>query len=151
MTFLTVENIYLAANWGVLPFWMLLIIAPNNNITKFLVHSVVAPLLLAAGYLFIAYQIYLDGNFFESFNLYLGLENLYTIYSDEKFLLVFWLHFLSISLFVGSWIARDSTRFMIPKFLSGLCLMLTYFTGPVGLLIYWFFRLFFSKKINFNE
>ena len=34
MTFLTVENIYLAANWGVLPFWMLLIIAPNNNITK---------------------------------------------------------------------------------------------------------------------
>ena len=149
--YLTVENIYLAANWGVLPFWMLLIFAPNSNITKILVHSIVAPLLLAIGYIFIAYKIYLDGNFFESFNLYFGLESLYSIYSEEKFLLIFWLHFLSISLFVGGWIARDSERYMIPKFLSVICLIITYFTGPVGLVLYWFFRIFFSKKINFNE
>ena len=29
LALLTPENIYLAANWGVLPFWILLIFAPQ--------------------------------------------------------------------------------------------------------------------------
>jgi hypothetical protein len=149
--YLTVENIYLLANWGVLPFWFLLIIAPNNGVTNFLAQSIIAPLLLALAYIFIAYKIFLDGDILESFNLYLSLEDLYAVFSDEKILLIFWLHFLSISLFIGSWIVRDSYKYMIPKFLTIISLILTYFTGPVGLLIYWFFRIFFSKKISFNE
>ena len=69
----------------------------------------------------------------------------------EAFLVVFWLHFLALSLFLGSWITRDSYRYMIPKFLTGILLILTYFTGPVGLSIYWFVRIFFAKKISFND
>ena len=113
--YLTYENIYLISNWGVIPFWLLLIIAPNHSFTKFLVHSVVAPAILAAAYLFVGYKIYLEGNIFSGFDLYFGLESLYSIYSEEAFLLIFWLHFLSISLFVGSWIARDSLKYMVPK------------------------------------
>ena len=109
--YLTFENIYLVANWGIIPFWLMLILAPNHASTKFLVHSVVVPLLLAVAYVFTAYKIYLEGNFLEGFNLYLGLEDLYALYSNETFLLIFWLHFLSISLFVGSWISRDSQKF----------------------------------------
>jgi hypothetical protein len=30
-------------------------------------------------------------------------------------------------------------------------LILTYFSGPIGLTIYWFFRIFFAKKISFND
>ena len=41
------ENIYLVANWGVIPFWLLLIIFPNNGITNFFAQSIIAPLLLA--------------------------------------------------------------------------------------------------------
>ena len=149
--YLTTENIYLATNWGVIPFWLLLILAPNNSLTKLLVNSIIAPLILGSENVFIAYKLFLDGLIFESFNLYFGLANLYTVYSNEDFLLIFWLHFLSISLFVGSWIARDSLRYNIPKFLASICLIMTYFTGPVGIILYWLIRTFFAKKINLDE
>ena len=149
--YLTFENIYLIANCGVIPFWLMLILAPNHGSTKFLAHSIIAPLLLFIAYIFVAYKIYLEGNFFEGFDIYLGLEELYAVYSNETFLLIFWLHFLSISLFVGSWISRDSQRYMVPRILTALSLVITYFTGPVGLIFYWFIRVFFSKKISFND
>jgi len=150
-TYLTYENIYLFSNWGVLPFWLLLIMAPNHNLTKILAHSVIAHLLLATAYIFVGYKIYLDGNIFGGFDLYFGLENLYSVYSEESFLLIFWLHFLSISLFIGSWIARDSFKFFVPRILTTTSLVLTYFAGPVGLILYWFFRIFYAKKISFND
>ena len=149
--FLTYENIYLLANWGVLPFWLLLIFLPNELITKIFVQSIIAPLLLGVAYGFVAYEIFLDGDILGSFELYYGLDALYSMFSNESFLLIFWLHFLAISLFVGSWIARDSQKYLIPKFFVAISLLITYFTGPVGLLVYWFIRIFFSKKISFND
>ena len=149
--YLTLENIFLISNWGVIPFWLLLLFSPNSTFTRVFVHSIIIPLLLGAAYIFIAYQIYLNNNIFDGFGLYLGIENLYAIFSDENFLLIFWLHFLSISLFVGAWIARDSTRYSIPKSLAAIPLLVTYFTGPLGILIYWIIRVFFAKKISLNE
>ncbi|MDC3232899.1 ABA4-like family protein [Pelagibacteraceae bacterium] len=148
---LSYENIYLIANWGVIPFWLLLIILPNHGLTNFFVHSIVVPLLLASAYGFVAYNIFLDGNILDSFQLYGGLDGLYSMFSEETFLLIFWLHFLALSLFLGSWILRDSQKYMVSKFLVIVSLILTYFTGPLGLIIYWFIRIFFSKKISFND
>ena len=148
---LSYENIYLIANWGVIPFWLLLIILPNHGVTNLLVQSIIAPLLLAAAYGFVAYNIFLEKNILNSFELYNGLDGLYSMFANEAFLLIFWLHFLSISLFVGAWIVRDSKRFMISKFFVVISLILTYFTGPIGLFFYWFIRIFFSKKISFND
>jgi len=148
---LNYENIYLIANWSVIPFWLLLIILPNHGVTNFFVQSIIAPLLLASAYGFVAYDIFLEGNILDSFGLYRGLEDLYAMFSSEAFLLIFWLHFLAISLFLGTWISRDSQRYMVPRFFVIISLVLTYFTGPVGLLIYWFIRIFFAKKIGFND
>ena len=148
---LSYDNIYLIANWGVVPFWLLLIVLPNHGLTNFLVQSIIAPLLLAGAYGFVAYSIFLNENILNSFELYSGLDGLYSMFSNEAFLLVFWIHFLTISLFLGAWISRDSQKYMIPKFFLIISLILTYFTGPVGLLIYWFIRIFFAKKINFND
>jgi len=148
---LTYENIYLIANWGVVPFWLLLIILPNHGVTNFFVQSIIAPLLLAGAYSFVAYNIFLEENILDSFELYNGLNGLYSMFSNESFLLIFWIHFLAISLFIGAWISRDSQKYMVPKFFVTISLILTYFTGPVGLLIYWFIRIFFAKKINFND
>jgi len=150
-TLLTLENIYLVVNWGVVPFWLLLILMPNHNITKFFSHSIIAPLLLGIAYVFVTRQIILEQNTFAGFKLYLSLESLGKVYSNESLRLVFWLHFLSISLFVGAWIARDSERHKIPKVLSAPCILITYFTGPLGIVIYWFIRIFYARKINFNE
>ena len=148
---LSYENIYLFANWGVIPFWLLLIILPNHGITNFFAQSIVAPLILAGTYFFIAYNIYLEGNILNSFELYYGLNGLYSMFSNEAFLLIFWLHFLSISLFVGSWITRDSIKYSMQRFFVIISFILTYFTGPIGIVFYWFFRIFFAKKINFND
>ena len=151
LPFLTYENIYLIANWGVIPLWLLLIILPNHGLTNFFTQSIIVPLLLGAAYTFVAYKIFIEGNILDSFELYSGLDGLYSMFANETFLLIFWLHFLVISLFVGAWIVRDSRRYMISRILVILSLILTYFSGPIGLLIYWFFRIFFAKKITFND
>ena len=93
----------------------------------------------------------MEGNILDSFELYRGLDGLYSMFSSEAFLLIFWLHFLAISLFLGAWISRDSAKYMIPRWFVIISLILTYFTGPVGLSIYWLIRIFFAKKINFND
>ena len=151
LTLLTYENIYLIANWGVIPFWLLLIFLPNNQITNFFTQSIIPFLLLGVGYAYLSYKIYLENNIFDGFELYGGLDGLYSMFANESLLLIFWLHFLAISLFAGSWIVRDSKRYVIPKIITIPSLILTYFTGPVGILLYWFFRIFFAKKISFND
>ena len=148
---LTFENIYLFANWGVVPFWFLLVFMPGHAITRFFCHSVLVPLLLTIAYIFVAQEIFLEGNILEGFKLYLSLDSLNEVFMNETLRLVFWLHFLAISLFIGSWIARDCQRYMVPKILSIPCIVITYFTGPVGIVVYWFFRIFYAKKINFDE
>ena len=145
------ENIYLIANLGVIPFWLMLIIMPNHTLTNFFVQSIFAPLLLAIGYAYLAYNLYLEKNIFDGFELYRGLDGLYSMFANENLLLIFWLHFLAISLFAGSWIVRDSRKYFIPKIIIIPSLILTYFTGPLGLVVYWFFRIFFAKKISFND
>ena len=151
LTLLTFENIYLIANWGIIPFWFLLIVLPGHPITNFFVQSVIIPLLLAAAYVYLSYNIYQNGNMLDGFELYSGLDGLYSMFSNEALLLIFWLHFLAISLFAGSWIVGDSKKYFIPKIVTIPSLILTYFTGPVGLVFYWFIRIFFAKKITFND
>ena len=98
------------------------------------------------------YQLIINGeNIFETFNLYLGIENLHSLFSNDAFLLIFWIHFLGINLFLGSWVSKDAIRYSVPKFLSGISLILIYFTGLLGLVLYWFIRIFFSKKINLHD
>ena len=150
ITFLNSENIYLIANWGVIPFW-LLIFFPHHHITNFFVQSIIVPLLLSASYIYLSYNLFIDKNIFDGFELYSGLDGLYAMFSNEILLLIFWLHFLSISLFAGSWIVRDGKKYLIPKIILIPSLVLTYFTGPIGIVTYWFFRIFFAKKISFND
>ena len=151
IAFITTENIYLVANWGVIPFWLLLILAPNHGLTNFLAQSVIAPMLLATGYSYLTYNLYLEKNVFDGFELYSGLDGLYSMFSNEILLLIFWLHFLAISLFAGAWIIRDARRYLIPKIITIPSLILTYFSGPVGIVIYWLIRIFFAKKISFDD
>ena len=110
-----------------------------------------APLLLAVGYAYLSYNLYLENNIFDGFELYAGLDGLYSMFSNESLLLIFWLHFLAVSLFLGAWIVRDARKFFIPRIIVIPSLVLTYFSGPIGLVIYWFFRIFFAKKISFND
>ena len=150
--YLTFETIYLWANFGVLPFWFMLILVPNSKFTQIFVNSVILPLILAAAYSYIIYQTFLlDEPVFEIFKLYLSLDNLYTVFAIESFLLVFWLHFLALNLFLGSWVARDGIKYNMPRKLVFIPLILIYFTGPIGLVLYWLMRVFYAKKLGFHD
>jgi len=150
--YLTFENIYLYSSFGVLPFWLLLIFIPNSKITQIFVSSIILPIILSTAYIYVLYQsILLDDPFFDVFKLYLSIDNLYTTFATESFLLFFWIHFLALNLFLGSWVSKDSIKYNIPRKVTFFPLILIYFSGPVGLVLYWFFRIFYSKKIALHD
>ena len=150
--YLTFENIYLYINLGVLPFWLMLIIIPGSKITQFFVNSIIVPLILSVAYVFVFYQIILsEESAIDIMSLYLSLDNLYTIFATQGFLLIFWLHFVALNLFLGSWASRDSVKYGISRNLTFIPLLLIYFTGPLGLVLYWFIRIFYAKKLGFHD
>tara|TARA_B100000029_G_scaffold514800_1_gene619051 strand:- start:1391 stop:1864 length:474 start_codon:yes stop_codon:yes gene_type:complete len=150
--YLTIENIYLWANFGVLPFWLMLIAIPNSKFTSFFVNSIILPLILSTAYVYIFYQIILsDESILETFQLYLSIENLYTLFATESFLLIFWLHFIALNLFMGTWISRDGVKYNVPRGVVFFPLILVYFIGPLGLVFYWLIRIFYAKKLGFHD
>ena len=150
--YLTHENIYLWANFAILPFWLMLIIIPNSKFTQFFVNSIILPLILSVTYIYIIYQaILMDEPIFDIFKLYVSLDNLYILFATESFLLVFWLHFLALNLFLGSWISREGIKYNIPRSLVFVPLILVYLTGPLGLVLYWLIRVFYAKRISFHD
>ena len=149
---LTFENIYIWTNFGILPFWLMLIIMPNSKVTQFFINSIILPLILSATYIYIIYQtILLDEPIFDIFRLYLSLDNLYTVFATESFLLIFWLHFVALNLFLGSWMSRDGVKYNMSRSLMCVPLILVYFTGPLGLVLYWLIRVFCAKRLSFHD
>ena len=150
--YLTFEVIYLWTNLGIIPFWLMLIIIPNSKVTQIFINSIILPLILSAAYVYIIYQaILLDEPLLDIFKLYLSLDNLYTVFATENFLLIFWLHFVALNLFLGSWVSRDGVKYNISRKLVFIPLILIYFTGPPGLVLYWLVRVFYSKRLGFHD
>ena len=150
--YLSFENIYLWINFGILPFWLMLIIIPNSKFTQIFVNSIVLPLILSATYVYLIYQaILLDESLLDVFKLYLSLDNLYTAFATETFLLVFWIHFVTLNLFLGCWVSRDAIKYNISRSLVFIPLILIYFSGPLGLVLYWLFRIFYAKRLGFHD
>ena len=108
----------------------------KSKITQALVNNLFIPLILAFTYGYLALeQIYpsdalnnvtqkdtsgfLNGlkqdplDFLNNFKLYLGLDQLMVLMDNTLFVLIFWIHFLTISLFLGVWIANDAIKYNI--------------------------------------
>ena len=148
----TVEMLYYWVNLGVLPLWLILIFFPNSNICKYFVTSIFPIIILSGAYIFMIYKSYLNSyNFDGNFSLYFGIKNISELFANETFLVMFWIHFISINLFTGSWIVKDSQKFMMNKFFLIIPLIITYLIGPLGLLTYWLIRIFHSKSLNLYE
>ncbi len=150
--YFTIEILYFWVNLGVLPFWLILIFFPSSNINKFFVTSILPILLLSGAYVFALYKSYLNTyDFISNFELYLSISNLSNLFSNNLFLILFWIHFVSINLFIGGWMVRDSQKLLINKILVSFPLIITYLIGPLGVFIYWLIRIFYAKSINLYE
>ena len=150
--YFTVEILYYWVNIGVLPFWLILIFFPNSQLCKVFVTSVLPIFILSGAYIFMFYKSYISSyDFISNFHLYLGLAEIKNLFNDEIFLMMFWIHFISINLFTGGWIVKDSQKLNINKFLVFLPLITTYLIGPIGLFFYWLIRIFYAKSIKLYD
>ena len=150
--YFTIEILYYWVNLGVLPFWLILIFFPNSKICRIFVTSIFPFFILSGAYIFILYKSYLSSyDYSSNFELYLNIDNLKNLLSNDYFLIMFWVHFISINLFTGGWIVKDSQKFTIHKFLIIVPLVITYLIGPIGLIVYWLIRIFYAKSINLYD
>ena len=150
--YFTSEILYLWVNIGVLPFWFLIIFFPKSNLCKYLATSIFPILLLSGTYIFVLYKAYLSSfDFTGNFSLYLGINFTSNLFENDIYLLMFWIHFVSINLFVGGWILKDAEKLVINKILLAIPLVVTYFIGPLGIFIYWIIRIFYAKKLGLYD
>ena len=151
-TYFTIQMIYLWLNIGVLPFWFMIIFFPQSKICKIFISSIFPTFLFSIIYCYLIYIIFKNGyNFLDNFSLYFGIKDLVALFSNDSFLILFWIHFLAINLFCGSWIVNDSKKLSINKIIVFFPLVVTYFIGPFGIFIYWFIRIFFAKRISLYD
>ena len=150
--YFTLDMLYYWVNFGVLPFWLILIFFPNSKLSRYFITSIFPILILSCSYIFILYKSYLNSyDFLNNFTLYLGIDYLSELFSDKSYLMMFWIHFISINLFTGGWIVRDSQKLYINKILISVPLIITYLIGPIGLFLYWMIRIFYAKNINLYD
>jgi len=150
--YFTIEMLYYWVNLGVLPFWLILIFFSQSHLCRFFVTSVFPIFILSTAYIFVLYKSYLNSyDFIDNFSLYLGLENLSNLFSNNSYLIIFWIHFTAINLFTGGWIVKDAQKLSINKILIIIPLIVTYLIGPVGLFLYWLIRIFHAKSINLYD
>ena len=151
-TYFTIEMIYFWLNLSVLPFWLILIFFPETKICKIFTTSIFPIFILSLIYCYLIYLIIqYDYDFLINFRLYLGLNDLSDLFSNNSFLILFWIHFLAINLFCGGWIVNDYQKFGVSKILMFFPLVLTYLIGPLGIFVYWIIRIFYAKKINLYD
>ena len=150
--YFTIEILYFWVNLGVLPFWLILIFFSQSHICRYLVTSIFPIFVLSGAYVFMLYKSYLGSYDFDgNFDLYLGIDNISDLFSDKTFLMMFWIHFISINLFTGGWIVRDSQKLSINKIVIIVPLLITYLIGPLGIFIYWLIRIFHAKSISLYD
>ena len=150
--YFNVQMVYYWVNLGVLPFWLILAFFPQSNLCRYVITSIFPFLILSGAYVFLLYKSYLNSyDFLNNFSLYLGIDNLKELFQSDLFLMMFWIHFISINLFMGGWIVKDSQKLNINKILVVFPLIITYLIGPLGLIIYWLVRIFYAKNINLYD
>ena len=150
--YFTIEMLYYWVNFGVLPFWLILIFFPHSHICRYLVTSIFPIVILSGAYVFILYKSYLNSyDFINNFALYLSIEHVSDLFTDKSYLMMFWIHFIAINLFTGGWIVKDSQKFYINRILLAIPLIITYLIGPIGLFIYWLIRIFYAKNLNLYD
>ena len=123
------ETIYLWLSFGVLPFWLTLIFLPNSRVSLLFISSIFLPIIFSLIYGYMIYQLITSGqNIFDSFDLYLGIENLHSLFSNDIFLATFYSYKL-IFRFLG---IKRRAQIQCSKIFIWNFLNLDLFCWPIG-------------------
>ncbi len=140
MPTISADDLYLALNYGVMPFWALIIFVPFLKITDTLVHSVLAPIVLGVTYTWLLANVMGGVVHMPEGAGFASLDALMKTFSVKEAVVAGWAHYIVFDLFVGAWIARDAQRVGLNQFIVAPSLLLTFLVGPIGLLSYLMLR-----------
>jgi hypothetical protein len=140
-------SVFLVCNYGVLPAWLLLAVAPGWLWTERVVHRVFIPALLGLVYAwaFLANPGTPAGASFAT------LDGVMRFFESPHLALAGWVHYLVFDLFVGAWECRDARRRGIAHAWVVPCLALTLMLGPLGLGLYLAVRFARTRATTLEE
>jgi hypothetical protein len=142
-----IAALFSVCNFGVLPFWLLLVFAPKSAVTQALVFRPVVPVVFGIVYgvlIFGASDVAADANMG-------SLAGVQGLFDSPWVTTAGWIHYLIFDLFVGAWETRDAARRGIPHWMVVPCLVLTLMLGPIGLLAYLLLRWLKTRVVALDE
>jgi hypothetical protein len=143
----TLDAVFLAINYSVVPAWALLAVAPRWRGTERVVFSGAIPLVLG-----IAYAVLLFGDDpGPQGSHFFTLDGVMRIFTSRRTVIACWAHYLIFDLFVGAWQVRDARRLGIPHPFVLPSLALTLLFGPVGLALWIAVRAALRRRFSLVE
>jgi hypothetical protein len=137
---MTAEQLFSILNLMTVAAWLPLVFLPRVRWTATLL-PVVMPSLLA-----VVYVVLVATTLARSEGGFSSLAGVRALFDNPWALLAGWTHYLAFDLFIGGWEVRDAQRRGIPHLLIVPGLVLTFFVGPAGLLLYLATRWFAPGK-----
>lgn len=126
---MNISDLFNVANVFVLPFWLLMILLPNWNVTRKVMESYVPFVVLAGAYLYLFVTSITPENAAALSNP--QLADIARFFGNETAAATGWIHFLVMDLFVGRWVYWEGQKTGMWTIHSlALCL----FAGPMGVL-----------------
>jgi hypothetical protein len=139
---MTADTVFSIAGTSVLPMWLLMIVLPKWNVTRFLVDYRVLPLLLS-----LVYATYIGISLQGGANFDFGtLDSVMNLFTEKDAVLAGWIHYLAFDLLVGMWMVQKNRTLGIHPVLMAPCLFGTFMFGPVGFLLFSLIRSFKKEK-----
>lgn len=121
--------------------WLLLIVVPKWKVTQWLIRYAPIPILLS-----VIYCIYIPGFFSVPGAGFGSIEEVRTLFDNDRLLLAGWVHYLAFDLLIGFSIITSAQTRGISHLLVIPCLFLTFMFGPCGYLVYQLI-----KKVKYSD
>lgn len=138
-----IEFYFYFISFAAIPLWLALIFIPRNKILRILIDI----------YIVFACFIFFLNTFSgtsEPVRTILSptIYSLIDLFSTPKAMVGGWIHFTLSDLWFGRWISGKCLKYEIPHFARVLCLMMAFVFGPVGILMYYIFKVLKTKKLS---
>ena len=139
---MTPSEVFSIANILVFPMWILMIVFPKWQATRFLIDFKVIPIILS-----LLYAFYIISSIIEGPSMDFGsLQAVMQLFTVEDAVLGGWLHYLAFDLLVGMWMLDENKTLQIHPLIMAPCLLGTFMMGPIGFLVFMGLRTFVKRK-----
>ena len=126
------------------PWWLLMIFAPRSPLTRRFTNNYVIFIVLG-----VAYAVILANAAISLFTSaaqggpavdFVSLDGLTRMLVNPAFVLIVWLHMITMDLIGGHWLYHEAMRLNAPQLVSSICILLTFLVGPFGLMVFVLWR-----------